>query len=251
MMLILRLPFSILRGVLISLLMLTLGDLYILGCLFIGYPKTAKIGLSQLWGRLFLMIVSSRLVVSGKENIPKDQGGIYIFSHSSYLDIPVLCASKPGQINFAASDFLLAYPVLGFIMKTVQAIVVYRKDPQKSIEQYKLAEKRVAHGESFMISPEGGRSNGEEILPFKSGPFILAMNAKAPLVPVVVYGAHKVWPKADKLPNMRKMWGKIYIEYLPPVSTDDFTDDNRKEKAELIRQDMEAVLLKMQKKKHL
>ncbi len=226
--------FSILRGLLIALNMLVLGSLFLILCIALGYRITSRLGITWLWGKFFLWTVSARMVVKGKEHIPKDGGAVFLFSHASYLDIPVLCVSKGGQINFAAKSFLLDYPVLGFIMRVVKAIVIY-PDRERSIEQYKLAEQRLKEGDDFMISPEGGRSNGEELLPFKSGPFIFAMNAKADLVPVLIYGAHELWPSKDKLPNLRKLFGTINVEYFPKVSTQDFTDENRKDKAEEIR----------------
>ncbi|MGH1469344.1 MAG: lysophospholipid acyltransferase family protein [Bdellovibrionales bacterium] len=225
--------------------MLVLGGLFLILCLVIGYKTTSRLGITWLWGKFFLWTVSARMVVKGREHIPKEGGAVFLFSHASYLDIPVLCASKGGQINFAAKSFLLDFPILGFIMRAVKAIVIY-PDRERSIEQYKLAEERLKAGDSFMIAPEGGRSNGEELLPFKSGPFIFAMNAKADLVPVLIYGAHKLWPSKDKLPNLRKLFGTVHVEYFPKVSTADFTDDNRKEKAEEIRLRMLNSLKKLQ-----
>ena len=244
---VIRFLFSLIRGFLIGAVMLVLGSLYIFIALIFGYKAASYSGISWLWGRLFCLIVTSRLVVKGTEHIPKEGGVVFLFSHSSYLDIPALFASQYGLLNFAASAFLLKYPVLGFIMRTVKTIVI-SNDREESIRQYKMAEERLKEGDRFMISPEGGRSGGEEILPFKSGPFIFAMNAKATMVPVVIYGAHKIWPKSDKLPNFKQVFGTIYLEYLPEISTKDFTEDNRKEKAEKIRQAMEQKLFEYQKK---
>lgn len=233
----LRFLLSLIRGALISINMVVLGGLYILIAFFFGYKAAAYSGLPWLWGRVFCFIVSSRLVVKGKKNIPKGGGVVFLFSHSSYMDIPALFGSETGLINFVVSAFLLKYPILGSIIKTVKSVVI-SDDREESIKQYKAAEERLKNGDRFMVSPEGGRSNGEEVLPFKSGPFIFAMNSKATLVPVFIYGTHKIWPKADKLPNFRRLFGTFYVEYMPEVSTKDFTDENRKEKAEAIRQDM-------------
>ncbi len=229
---------ALVRGTLIALNMLIFGTLFLVLCLLIGYKKTSKLGITWFWGHIFVFLAGGRMLVKGKENIPKDKGAVFIFSHSSYLDIPVLCATKGGQINFAAKSGLLKFPILGFIMREVEAIVIYRDNIRKTIEQYQLAGKRLKEGFSFMIAPEGPRTTGEELKPFKSGPFIFAMNAKADLVPVLIYGAHRLWPKEDKMANLNKFCGKIYVEYFPKVSTADWTDENRKEKAEEIRQMM-------------
>ncbi len=242
----LRFFLSIFRGLFIILNMLISSGLFLFFYFILGYNMISKLRLFWLWGKLFIWTVTVRLVVVGKENIPKKGGVILLFSHASFLDIPVLCVTKNGQINFAAKSYLLGYPILGFIMKAMRPIVIY-PDREKSIQQYKLAEKRLKQGESFMIAPEGSRSSGEELLPFRSGPFIFAMNAKADLVPVLIYGSHKIWPKADKLPNMRKLFGTVYVEYFPKISIADFTEENRREKAEEIRQMMLKKLTQYQK----
>jgi len=227
--------------------MLILGGLYIFIAFVFGYKAAAYSGLPWLWGRLFCLFTTTRLVVKGRENIPKNVGVVFLFTHSSFMDIPALFGSTSGLINFAASSFVLKYPVLGTIMRVVKTIVI-SNNREESIQQYKLAEQRLKDGDRFMISPEGGRSGGEEILPFKSGPFIFAMSAHATLVPVVVYGAHKTWPKGDLMPNMRHFFNTIYVEYMPSISTEDFTNENRKLKAEKIRLNMLKVFQKHQKK---
>jgi len=236
---------SLIRIALISLNMIFVGGSYVLVAALFSYKVAASTNLSWLWGRLFCIFTTTRVVVVGKENIPQDKGVVFLFSHSSYMDIPALSGSLTGLLNFAANEFVLKIPIMGAVMKVVKTIVI-TKDREESIRQYKLAEERLKNGDRFMISPEGGRSHGEEIMPFKSGPFIFAMNAQATLVPVVVYGAHKTWPKSDLMPNMRRFFNTIYVEYLPPISTADFTNDNRKQKAEDIRQDMIEVFAKYQ-----
>lgn len=243
-----RLIFALVRGFLIAMDMLVFGTLFLFLCIVIGYKRTSKLGITWLWGHIFVAMAGGKLITVGKENIPKDKGAVFIFSHSSYLDIPVLCATKGGQINFAAKSALLNFPILGFIMRVVKAIVIYRDDVKKTIEQYRLAGERLKEGFSFMVAPEGTRSSGEEITPFKSGPFIFAMNAEADLVPVLIYGAHTLWPREDKVANLNKFCGTIYVEYLPKVSTIGWTDENRKEKAEEIRQMMLTQLKKHHQK---
>lgn len=242
----LRFSIALIKSVFIALNMIILGGLFLILCVVIGYKTTSKLGITWLWGKLFIFFTFSKIIVKGKENIPKDKGAVFLFSHASYLDIPALCTTKGGQINFAAKSLLLKFPILGFIMRAVEAIVIY-PDREKSILEYKKAEKKIKEGDSFMIAPEGGRSSGEEILPFKSGPFIFAMNAHADMVPVLIYGAHKAWPREDKIAGLKQIFGTIYVEYFPPVSIAEFNEENRKEKAEEIRQMMLERLKEYQK----
>lgn len=230
---------SLLGALLIGFITLLFGIPFIVSLALFGYRFSFRVGIPWAWGKLFCLILGVRLDVKGLENIPS-KGVVFLFSHSSYLDIPVLFASIPGVFNFASKDFVLKFPVIGTAMKLCKTILI-PDDREKAIEQYKMAEQRLIDGDRFMISPEGGRSTGEEMMPFKSGPFIFAINCNATLVPIVIYGAHRVWPPEDKFANQRIFCGKISVRVLEPVSVEGWDDSNRKERAELIRQDMAKV----------
>lgn len=232
------LPFRLL---IIALNMLILGLIHLFLVLVLGYERGTLFALPWIWGRIFCFACGLRLHIKGKENIPpKGKGAIFIFNHASFLDIPVIFASQRAVFNFAAKEYTLKYPVLGSVMKAVKTIIIY-KDLSRSIEEYKKAEERLRNGDRFMIAPEGTRGEEETIAPFKSGPFIFAMSAHADIVPVVIYGTPKLWPKKDSLPNLSAFWADVNLEYLPAVSTKSFSHENRKEKAEALRQKMLSV----------
>ncbi len=248
-------PFYILRSILSTLIVLLatllIGVPAVIVILLFGYKAIFKLGLPQLWGKIFCLGLGAWVEVSGKENISKEKGVVYLFSHSSYLDIPALVGYVPGVFNFAASAFVQRYPIVGTVMKISDTIVIYRDDREKSIAEYKKAEERLKKGSSYMIAPEGGRNDGEELADFKSGPFIFAMSAKATLVPVVIYGANKVFPRQQYFPSLSSMGGRVLVDILPEISTADWTEENRKEKVKEVRDLMSESLVRLISKRNL
>ena len=238
----LLLPFRLLS---IALVTLFFGTIFILFIIFFGKRAAYKFTqIPYLWGDFLCFASGARITVTGKENIPKDKGVVYIFSHSSFLDIPIVFSSVRGFFNFAAKAYVFKIPVMGQVGKALGTIKIY-KDLEKSISEYKRAEVMLKTGESFMIAPEGTRSDTETINEFKSGPFLFAMGAHSDVVPVVIYGASKIWSNKEPVPNMSSIGGRVYVHIMPLVSISDFTNENRKQKAEEIRQSMLCELDKL------
>jgi 1-acyl-sn-glycerol-3-phosphate acyltransferase len=238
-----------LRLLAIALLTLICGLIFIPGVLILGKKNAFKYTrVPYLWGRFFCLFTGARLEVSGLENLPKDRGVVFIFSHASFLDIPIVFAATDGFFNFAAKAYVFKIPIIGQVGKVMGTIKIYKDDLEKSIREYKRAEAMLKEGESFMIAPEGTRSDSEVINPFKSGPFLFAMGAQADLVPVVIYGASKIWSNKEAVPNMSSFGGLVRVHVMPKVSIGEFNQENRKDKAEQIRQQMIVELNKLKAK---
>ena len=96
----------------------------------------------------------------------------------------------------------------------------------------------MALGEQFALAPEGGRNNEEKLLPFKSGPFVFAINSKMPLIPVVIKNANHVLSKKDWIPNKRNFFEEITLEYLPIVSVEGYSFEQRSELQKIVYAEM-------------
>ena len=72
-----------------------------------------------------------------------------------------------------------------------------RDNRKSAFESYKEAAKEVTAGKNVVVFPEGTRGHDYSLRPFKKGPFVLAIAAQAPVVPVLVYGAREVMPKGS------------------------------------------------------
>lgn len=194
----------------------------------------------QLWGEITLKIFNVKVRVSGQENIP--QGAcLFLFNHTSFFDIFAMFAAYP-HFRFGAKIELFSIPIFGKAMEKAGALPIARQKREEVMKVYDRAVERVARGEKFALSPEGGRNYEEKLLPFKAGPFLFAINAKMPMVPVVIRGAKDILGKGQFLPNWKSWQSEITVVFLPAVSVESKTEEDKKELQELIFKEMSDVL---------
>ncbi len=185
------------------------------------------------WTRVTCWMFGVKVVVHGFHKSFKG-GYLYVFNHTSFFDIFAM-AGYLGSFRFGAKIELFKIPVFGWGMKRAGILPIARNRREEVFKVYKEAEARIAKGERFALAPEGTRQHTETLGPFKSGPFIFAINAKAPIVPVVVKGAAAIMPKGSFLPNWGVWSRTITLEVLPPVDTSSYTIEQRPQLQEHVR----------------
>ncbi|WP_413581669.1 lysophospholipid acyltransferase family protein [Bdellovibrio sp. HCB288] len=185
------------------------------------------------WTRGCCWMFGVKVVVRGFHKEAKG-GYLYVFNHTSFFDIFAM-SGYLGSFRFGAKIELFKIPVFGWGMKRAGILPIARHRREEVFKVYKEAEKRIANGERFALAPEGTRQHKETLGPFKSGPFIFAINAKAPIVPVIVKGAAAIMPKGSFLPNWGVWTRTITLEVLPPVDATKYTIDQRPELQEHVR----------------
>lgn len=116
----------------------------------------------------------------------KDGAHVYIVNHYTLLD-PAYPASTTWEgLHFLGKKEILSTPVLGFIAKKAKTIPVNRDG--NDVRAILDALKCLKNNEKIVIFPEGTRNKtNEPLLPFKPGAAVLAIRAKAPIVPMVIY----------------------------------------------------------------
>lgn len=191
-----------------------------------------------IWARVSLFLFGVKVVESGRENIPKDKGCLYLFNHTSFFDVFALQALD-GGLRFGSKIELFSIPVFGYAMKKFGVLPIARKDRDKVIKVYEDARARAEAGERFALSPEGGRNFEEKLLPFKAGPFLFAIRSGIPLVPVIIKGANDIMSKKDLVPAKKKFFSTITVQYLPAVEVKSYTPDTYKNLQAKIYQQMD------------
>ncbi len=193
------------------------------------------------WGSITCWLFGVKTRVRGRENFPADsQGALIIFNHSSFFDIFALAKSFP-QLRFGAKSELFRIPIFGFAMRRIGVLSIARQNREEVFKIYEEAKIRFQKGEKFALAPEGGRFHFENLAPFKSGPFLFAMSAQAPLVPVVIHGAHECLPKKDFIANKDRWSREIVLTILPSISTADFGKENRTQLQDISYEKMNVV----------
>ncbi|HEX3939958.1 MAG TPA: lysophospholipid acyltransferase family protein [Acidobacteriaceae bacterium] len=170
-----------------------------------GLPWTLlsrDIGFLYRWAmwvvRTGLRLGGIRIAVSGREHIPPQTACIFMSNHVSNLDPPVLAPLLPVRTAFFLKQSLLKIPALGYGMRLAGFIPVRRDGRVESAqESVAFAKGVLASGTSVMTFPEGTRSRNGELLPFKKGPFYLALESGAAVVPVSIWGTAEMMPKGS------------------------------------------------------
>lgn len=181
----------------------------------------------SMWSHGTCWFFGVKIRSEGLGNLPPG-GFLLLFNHRSYFDIFVIQALLPG-IRFGAKQELFRIPIFGAAMRRSGALPIARGNVEEVRAVYEGAVPRLRAGERFALSPEGGRNTSADPLrPFKSGPFIFALSAGAPIVPVLVYGAEDVWPKGAIVPQTKKWRTEIVVRFLPAIEVKGYGLDGRR-----------------------
>lgn len=181
-----------------------------------GWGRILQNGIISLWGWSALILFGIRLEVLGREHLTPGQG-LLLFNHSSFVDIFAMAAAY-SDFRFGAKVELFKIPIFGAAMRRCGVLPIARQSREEVFKVYAEARDRALAGEKFALSPEGGRNVDGELLPFKAGPFIFAINSQMPLIPTVIQGAYDVMKKGSLLPNADRWRRTIRISFLEPIS---------------------------------
>ncbi|WP_420237267.1 lysophospholipid acyltransferase family protein [Telmatobacter bradus] len=155
----------------------------------------------------------------GRESIPKDRACIFMVNHVSNLDPPAMIALIPGRTSAFLKRSLMEIPVLGTGFKQGEFIAVDRKgSPHEAQASVAQAIQVLNKGVHMMTFVEGTRSRDGRMLPFKKGPFYLAMTSGAPIVPVSIHGTEKCLRKG----SLKIYPGTVHVTFHPAIDPTQF-----------------------------
>jgi len=174
---------------------------------------------TQMIVRVGYFLARIRVEVQGRDRIPKNTACIFMANHVSNLDPPALIPNIPGRTSAFLKRSLMRVPVLGWGFEQGEFIPVDRSGDRESAQE-SVAEARRVLGRGVHITTfvEGTRSRDGRMLPFKKGPFYLAMETGAPCVPVSIWGTEKMMSKG----SVRIHPGTAHVIFHAPVNPADF-----------------------------
>lgn len=120
---------------------------------------------------------------------------ILISNHQSNLDIPTLLGYLPLDFAFIAKKEMKTWPLIGGWMKALNCIFLDRKNVRQGMKDMKNAMSKVKDGYSYVIFPEGSRTETGEVGEFKKGSFKLATDTKVRILPITISGTYAVQSK--------------------------------------------------------
>lgn len=143
---------------------------------------------------------------------------VAVANHESYADI-FLISHLPWEMKWLSKDTIFRIPVMGWMMSMAGDIRLTRGDRSSAADALTACRDRLAKRVSVMIFPEGTRSRGGEMLPFKDGAFRLAIEAGVPILPIAVAGTRHAMAKG----SFRFRRAVARCEVLEPVPTTGLT----------------------------
>ncbi len=140
------------------------------------------------WARFTLISAGVRMSVEDRARLPSTTPAVFVANHQNSLDILTTAAGIPYPFGFAAKEGLRKLPLIGWVLSRTACLFVDRSTPRRAAESVIEAAARLRDGDAVLLFPEGGRSWSSVLQPFQRGAFVLAAQAGAPIVPVVVVG---------------------------------------------------------------
>src|SRR6202041_1974301 len=180
---------------------LTLGS--ITGIL--GIPYTLLVGNISLLYRVAMWVTNAgvraagiKIEISDKENIPSGRSCIFMSNHVSNLDPPVLIPLLPGRSSVLLKKELMNIPILGRAMRMAKFVPVERGSRRDTAQAtVAAAGDALRSGLHILVYPEGTRSPDGRLSTFKKGPFFLAQETQAPIVPIALSGTQTMMRKGS------------------------------------------------------
>jgi 1-acyl-sn-glycerol-3-phosphate acyltransferase len=143
-------------------------------------------------------VLDLRITMSGAEHVPERGGAVLASNHVSYLDF-IFCglAARPSKrlVRFMAKQEIFAHRVGGPLMRGMRHIPV---DRDAGMASYKAALEALKRGEVVGVFPEATISTSFTVKEFMSGSVRMAAVTGVPLVPMAVWGPHRLWTKGRK-----------------------------------------------------
>jgi 1-acyl-sn-glycerol-3-phosphate acyltransferase len=201
---------------------LTLGSL----AGIIGIPYSLIAGNINLLYRVAMWITNAgaraagiRIEVSGRENIPVGRSCIFMSNHVSNLDPPVELPMLPGRSSVLLKKELMNIPILGRAMRMGQFVPVERGSRRESAKaSVEAAAEALGSGLHILVYPEGTRSLDGRLSAFKKGPFYLAQETQAPIIPIAISGTQTMMRKGSSAitPGLARM------QFLPVIEPSNY-----------------------------
>jgi 1-acyl-sn-glycerol-3-phosphate acyltransferase len=182
--------------------------------------------------RVWVRVAGGRVHVSGREHLDPAQTYLFAANHQSNIDPPLLFAYLGHNVGALAKKELTKFPIIKQGFPLAHVVPIDRRNREAAIASTERGADKLRSGHSLLVYPEGTRTVDGQLKDFKKGVFYMALEAGVPIVPVVVNDTRLVMRKGETKCHAHD----VYVEILPPVSTQGYREENLRELIERVRQ---------------
>ena len=177
-----------------------------------------------------------RLETRGTEHVPMHGPVLLVANHSSLLDPPLVGGMAPRPLTFMAKAELFRLPLFGWLIHELNARPVKREGAD--VAALRAALRALGEGAALLVFPEGTRGPEGTLRPPRPGAALLAVMSGAPVVPVLVTGSGRAWPRGAWLPRP----AKVVVSFGPALTFARPSGTQRKREYEAIGRQMMAAI---------
>lgn len=216
--------------------------------IFVAAPVALLFGVVFRWiGGMFILghvgvgmalaLTGIRYRTSGREHVPA-AAVVFCANHESNVDPPVLFRALHSRLHILYKAELRKVPIMRTLFDVGGYVPIERGNREMAMAAIDAAAASVRSGNSFLIFPEGTRSPAGELLPFKKGGFVMAIQAQAPVVPVAISGGRAAMQKGSAF--VRPV--RISVRIGRPIPTTGLTAVDRDALVTKVRQAVQELL---------
>lgn len=195
-----------------------------------NYPETERWSHIQYILHRAITGGNVNLVVTGLENIPRDEGFMLYANHQGLFDCLAIASTCDVPLGAVLKKELVNIPFLKQVVACTKSFPMDREDVRQSLQVIQAVTEEVKNGRSYVIFPEGTRSrNGNEMGQFHAGSFRCATKSKCPVLPAALVDTHRVLDEKGSHPLT------VQLHYLTPIPYEEYAGMKPAELADLVK----------------
>jgi 1-acyl-sn-glycerol-3-phosphate acyltransferase len=187
------------------------------------------------WARIFLWVAGARVTSQHDAALDPKRSYVFVSNHTSNLDAPAILSVMDRPMRFIAKKELTRIPLFGWAARRMGHVFIDRKDSQGSTKAIRSRIEKGLSGVALFFFAEGTRNTVDELLPFKKGAAVAALETGLDCVPIALAGARDVL-KPKGLSVFRP--GPVAVVFGAPIPVEGHTIDDRDR---LVAEQREAV----------